>query len=258
MSKISDKAVFISALRRFAEDGGDELWDPVYSRKGYRAHRGEQALALGIAKYLDEPDVPGDTIGINWYHDLHSRLVDGLVEFRVHAKWEALRKAYEAETGGHEIPDLVDVHVGGLHRLLVVNQLAYLAPVLSGEEWLQSKLEAYFNAQQACIDQAWEGFVRVGYRQLMPRIKKEGHRGNKGTFRATTLMTYAIAGRVMFTFQRDKSSVTYVADDSDMHGERSGPNGTATPYVECVSMINEVSDNWDMTKMTPDDKIGIG
>src|ERR1700751_95988 len=226
MSKISDKAVFISALRRFAEDGGDELWDPVYSRKGYRAHRGEQALALGIAKYLDEPDVPGDTIGINWYHDLHSHLVD--------------------------------VHVGGLHRLLVVNQLAYLATVLSGEEWLQSKLEAYFNAQQACIDQAWEGFVRVGYRQLMPRIKKEGHRGNKGTFGATTLMTYAIAGRVMFTFQRDKSSVTYVADDSDMHGERSGPNGTATPYVECVSMINEVSDNWDMTKMTPDDKIGIG
>lgn len=262
MPKISDKTAFISALRRFAEAGGDELWDPVYERRGYRPCRGEQTLALGIAKYLDDPGIPGDTIGINWYHDLHSHLVDAFVEFRVHAKWGALRKAYEFKTEGNGIPDLVDVHVGGLHRLLVVNQIAYLATVLSGERWLRSKLEAYFNAQQACIDQAWEGFVRVGYRQLMPRIKKEKHRGNKGEFGATTLMTYAMAGRVMFTFQRDKSkdggpSMTYVADDSDMHGERSGSNATTTPYAECVAMINEVSDNWDMTKMIQDNKIGM-
>ncbi len=258
---ISSKRAFIAALRRFAEVGGDELWDPIYDRVGYRPYRGEQTLALGIAKYLDDPGIPGDTGGINWYHDLHSHLVDAFIEFRTHEKWAALRKAYKIKTEGEEIPDLVEVHLGGLHRLLMVNQVARLAAVLSGEKWLQPKLEAYFHAQQHCIDQAWERFVRVGYRQLMPRIKQESHHGNKGTFGATTLMTYAMAGRVMFTFLRGKDggpTMTYVADDSDMHGERSGPNATATPYAECVAMIDEVSDHWDMKKMIRDDKVGTG
>lgn len=253
------KSAFITALRHFAEVGGDDLWDPIYERRGYRPHRGEQVLALGIAKYLNEPSIPGDTIGINWYHDLHSHLADAFVEFRTHEKWALLRKAYEIKTEGEKIPDLVDVHIGGLHRLGIAHQIARLATVLSGETWLQSRLEAYFDAQQHCIDQAWERFVRVGYRQLMPRIKTEKHRGNKGAFGTTTLMTYAMAGRVMFTFERSNGgSMTYVADDSDMHGERSGPNAPATPYAECVAMIDEVSDHWDMQKMVKDNKIGMG
>jgi len=257
---------FITALRSFAEVGGDELLDPIYNRKGYQAHRGEQMLALGIAKYLDDLSVSGDTLGIGWYRDLHSHLVEAFVDFRTSEKWAALRKAYKIKTEGDEIPDLVEVHVGGLHRLLLVDQLARLCAVLSGELWIQPKLEAYFHAQQLCIDQAWKRFVRVGYRQLMPRIKKESHRGNKGKFGSTTLMTYCMAGRCMFTFLRggsyqvheaEGSTMTYVADDSDMWGVRSGPNTTATPYTECVAMINEVSDNWDLEKMRPDDKIGM-
>jgi hypothetical protein len=260
-SDTSRKVHFTAMLRRFAEVGGDELWDPVHERRGYRPHRGEQMLALGIAKYLDDPKIPGDTIGINWYRDLHAHLVDAFVEFRTDDKWRPLRDAYKIKTEGEEIPDLVDVHVGGLHRLLVVDQVARLATVLSGEKWLQPKLEGYFHAQQHCIDQAWERFVRVGYRQIMPRIKKESHRGNKGEFGSTTLMTYAMAGRVMFTFQRGDDggpAMTYVADDSDMHGERSGPNAPTTPYAECVAMIDEVSDHWDLKKMRPDEKIGPG
>jgi len=258
MKKTSAKDTFVAALRRFAEVGGDELWDPIYERKGYRTCRGEQTLAHGIAKYLDDLSIPGDTLGINWYHDLHSHLVDAFVEFRTHEKWEALRKAYKIKTEGSEIPDLVEVHIGGLHRLHVIHQIAYLVTVLSGEVWLRPKLEGYFNAQQHCIDQAWERFVRVGYRQLMPRIKKESHRGNRGQFGETTLLTYAMAGRVMFTFLRGKDGgpmMTYVADDSDMHGERSGSNATTTPYAECVAMIDEVSDNWDVAKMTQDNQI---
>lgn len=260
MNKTSAKDTFVAALRRFAEVGGDDLWDPIYDRMGYQPHRGEQVLALGIAKYLDDPAVPGDTLGINWYHDLHSHLVDAFVEFRTDARWKSLRDAYKFKTAGAEIPDLVEVHVGGLHRLLVVDQIARLATVLSGEKWLQPRLEAYFTAQQHCINQAWKRFVRVGYRQLMPRIKKEDHRGNRGEFGKTALLTYAMAGRVMFTFKRGKDegpSMTYVADDSDMNGERSGPNAPATPYAECVAMIDEVSDNWDVRKMARDNKIGM-
>jgi len=257
----SNKKKFIAALWHFAEVGGDELWDPIYQRKGYQAHRGEQLLALGIAKYLDDPSVPGDTLGINWYRDLHAHLVDAFVDFRTAQKWETLRKAYKIKTNGDEIPDLVEVHVGGLHRLLLAHRLAHLCTVLSGELGIQPKLEAYFQAQQHCIDQAWKRFVRVGYRELMPRIKEENHRSHKGVFGSTTLLTYCIAGRCMFTFLRGEDggpTMTYVADDSDMSGVRSGPNTTATPYAECVAMINEVSDNWDLEKMQRADKIGIG
>lgn len=258
MKEFTDKKNFIAALRRFTEVGGSQLYDPVYKRTGYSEYRGERTLAKGIAAYLDDPKIPGDTI--NWHRDLCEHLVDAFVEFRIHKKWESLRGAYLLEAN-EEIPDLVEVHIGGLHRLLMVNQLARLCTVLSGELWLQDKLEAHFHAQQHCIDQAWERFVRVGYRELMPRIKEESHRGNKGEFGSTTLMTYCMAGRCMFTFLRGEDggpTMTYVADDSDMWGVRSGSNATATPYAECVSMINEVTDNWDMKKMKKDAKIGMG
>lgn len=260
MKEFTEKKDFIAALRRFAEVGGDELFDPVYERKGYRPYRGEQTLAQGIAKYLDDPKIPGDTIGINWYHDLSKHLVDAFVEFRTHEKWNALREAYKIKTEGNEIPDLVDLHIGGLHRALMVNQLARLCTVLSGELWLQHDLQSHFGAQQECIDQAWRRFLRVGYRELMPRIKQERHRGNKGEFCSTSLMTYCMAGRCMFTFLRGKDggpTMTYVADDSDMWGVRSGSNATSTPFMECISMINEVTDNWHLDKMVEDGKIGM-
>lgn len=260
MKEFEDKKKFIAALRRFAEVGGGQLYDPVYDRTGYNEYRGERTLAKGIAKYLDDPKIPGDVMGINWYQDLCEHLVDAFVEFRSDPKWGPLRNDYLLETS-EEIPDLVEVHIGGLHRLLMVNQIARLCTVLSGEKWIQPKLEAYFHAQQRCIDQAWDRFVRIGYRELMPRIKEESHRGNKGEFGKTTLMTYCMAGRCMFTFLRGDDggpTVTYVADDSDMWGVRSGSNATATPYAECVSMINEVSGNWSLKKMKKDSKIGMG
>jgi hypothetical protein len=196
---------------------------------------------------------------VGWYNDLPKYLVDAFVQFRTGESWKSLREAYLHETG-EEIPDLVDVHVGGLYRLLMTRQVAYLCAVLSGQVWLQSKLEALFDAQQACINRAWYRFVHNGYRELMLRIKGERHRGNKGEFGATTLMTYVLAGRCMFTFSRGDGSatVTYVADDSDMQGFRSGPNATKTPYMECVAMINEVSDNWQLDKMKKEEHIGLG
>lgn len=259
MTQSTYKKDFITALRSFAKNGGNDLYDPVYERTGYRPYRGEQTLAEAIANYLDRPEIPGDSLGINWYHDLKEHLVDAFVEFRTDDKWAKLREDYERETQV-QVPDLVNVHIGGLYRLMIVNQIAHLCTVLSGQKWIWRKLEAHFHAQQACIDQAWERFVRIGYRELMPRIKEERHSSNRGEFGKTTLMTFCTSGRCMFTFMRGEDggpSMTYVADDSDMWGVRSGPNATDTPYAECVAMINEVSDNWDIEKMKRDDKIGM-
>lgn len=255
-----DKAKLIAAFHKFALEGGDNLYDVTYERIGYMVHRGERLLARAIAEYLSGPELPKDDPHGYWPRNLDEYLTEAFVEFRTHKKWEYLRGAYLLETD-HEIPDLVDVHIGGLHRSLVTTQLARLCATLANQKWLQSRLESHFSAQQICIDQAWHRFVRIGYRQLMPRIKEERHRGNKGEFGKTTLMTYCLAGRCMFTFMRGKDGgpmMTYVADDSDMYGSRSGSNATATPFMECISMINEVSDNWSLDAMKEDGKIGMG
>lgn len=253
--KFNDKDLFVKKLRRFANNGGSELYDLVYAHKGYSENRGERILAGAIAVYLEE-STPGESEGINWYAHLHKYMTEAFVEFRARDRWRVTRDEYREATG-EEIPDLINVHVGGLHRMLTADKLAHLATVLSGELWLQDSLKRYFSAQQTCIDQAWGRFVRVGYRELMARGKKETHRGNSGTFGSTTLMTYELAGRVMFTFQRSGATVTFVADAEDMHGHRSGANVSSTPYAECVAMINEVSDSWRLDVMKKDDKIGM-
>jgi len=251
------KGHFISMLKHFSTYGGKGIYDPIYDRPDYQPEwRGDRALACGLAKYLEA--VPGDVEGINWYTDLADHLVDAFEEFRTLEKWEGLRREYAFATEGNEIPDLVNCHIDPIRRSLVANSMTHLVTVLAGETWLQSKLEAVFHAQQECIDLAWRRFVRVCYREMMPRIAKERHRGNRGKFGSTVLLTYDIAGRTVFTFRRgegDGPSVSYVADSSDMWGVRSGGNFATTPYRECISMIEEVTDNWSLDEMKECDSV---
>lgn len=264
MKEKNEKNKFIAALRRFAETGGKGFHDAVYNRPDFEPeHRGDRMLMLALAKHLDDPKIPGDQLGVSWFYYLPKMLVEAFEEFRLASKWSALREAYSLKMEGRgEVPDLVNVHVDGHHRHLAVTQVARVIAAVSGEAWLYEKLHAIFHAQQNCIDQAWERFVRVAYRELMPRIKVEAHRSNRGDFGKTTLLTYAMAGRVMFTFRRgndeDDVQVTYVGDDSDMYGIRSGANIPSTPFMACIEMIHEVSDNWDLKKMKKDAEAGIG
>jgi hypothetical protein len=262
----NQKAEYIAALRRFAACGGARVYDHWYDRLGYNESRGDRVLAGAIADYLDDPGIPIDEY-VNWFAHLDEFLVDAFEDFRTLDKWRPVREKYAAEHEHRrdaEIPDLVNAHVGGLHRMLAVMSVSRLCATLAGErecKWLRPRLEAHFGAQQSCIDQAWSRFVRVGYRELMPRIKEERHRGNSGEFGRTTLLTWACAGRVMFTFKRGKDEddvqITYIADDSDMRGVRSGSNATRTPFVTCIEMINEVSDGWALDRMKPDKKVGM-
>lgn len=249
------KASFIAALRNFAKTSGRDTPDG-YGRTGFRPSRGTVPLVLGIAEYLDGPEIPGEESGLNWIADLPKHLDDAFTAFRTEARWSNLRAAYKDDTG-HDVPDIVNVHVDGLHRLLVVHEIVRLMPILAESPWLSERLAVHLGAQQACIDQAWRAFVRVGYRDLLPRIKSEDHRGNRGEFGSTTLLTYAMAGRVMFTFSRGDESVTYVADDSDMYGCRAGMNVPSTDYATCVSMIGEVTAKWRTAAMVRSDSIGM-
>ena len=240
---MSDKETFISALETFVDYEGSKTTDE-HGRE-YRPHRGQALLMRGVLQHLRETPEPKYT---QWVTYLDRFLGDAFAEIRTADHFAALRAAYSAEVGD-DVPDLYEIHDGGLHRLLVVQALIRLCVVLSGCQWLQEKLSLAFNAQSAVIDQAWRRFVRVAYAPMMKRVNGEAHRRNVGTFGATTLNTFACAGRVVFAFGRGDGWIEYVADDGDPVGIRSGPNVSPTRYDVCVSMIEEVTSAWDISKM---------
>lgn len=273
------KTELIRALNEFVETNGTKLRDVVYDHADYRPHRGETILALAFAKWLKNPETPENQNGFDWFKDLPELLDEAYEEFRQDAQWKSVRKAYAVETG-HEIPSLVNIHQGGLDRVLVVASVIHLMTCLyvqvysqhadrflSGRvewRWLQNELDSYLNAQAQVIEQAWKRFVRKCYRPFMKRYKTDEHTGNSGKFGNTHLLTFGTAGRMMFTFRRGDAkngggpSITYVADDSDDFGNRAGPNTTNTPYIECVQMINEVVDNWDLDKLQKSTSVWFG
>jgi hypothetical protein len=251
-----NKREFITRLNMFALNDGRGLPDE-YGHPDYSPGRGETMLASMFATWLAESSCPDEEIGINWVRDIPHFVVEAYADFVSDPKWSAGRRAYRIRTD-RDIPDLVDVYAGGIYRTLVALGVCRLMPLLAEAPWLRSMLESTLGAQMEVIDHAWSKFVKVAYRKIMPRIKAEPHRGNSGQFGATTLMTYAMAGRVMFTFQRESGSMTYVADDGDAWGNRSGPNSPGAPYAECVAMIEEVVANWDADKLKPSETVGIG
>jgi hypothetical protein len=258
----NQKIDFIIKLRDFAAADGRGFPDE-YGHADYQPSRGQTVLVAAIADYLTRPEVVCDT-HTNWFAYLGKHLVDAFAEFRDGPRWADMRDRYKA-TGAGAIPDLLDAYAGGSDRQLVTYDLARLMPLLAAQPWLRADLECRFGAQSMVIDHAWRRFVRVAYRKLMARIKEERHRGNAGTFGSTDLLTYAMAGRVMFTFRRDEvgggddgPNMTFVADDGDPHGHRSGPNWPGAPYHVCVAMIDEVTDHWDIDKLTRSDTTGLG
>ena len=250
-----NKPYLVDRLRWFAVNKGVGLPDE-YGHPDYRASRGEALLAGLLACWIGE-SVPDHDDLVNFSSYLPGVVVEAYAALSTEPRWEEARRAYRDLTG-RDIPDLVDAHAGGIHRALVAHDVCRLLPLLTREEWLRGALESTLGAQMQVVDHAWRRFVRRAYRELMPRIRDEAHRGNSGRFGSTTLLTYDIAGRVMFTFRRGTGDVTYVADAGDMYGWRSGPNTLGAPYAECVSMIEEVVERWDLGVMRQCDTVVWG
>lgn len=255
---VMSKQTFIERLKHFARVDGRGIRDE-YGHDDYCPQRGQTVLAHMIATYLERPWIEDCWPEDNWFHNLPNILVSAFEAFRTEpeSEFRAGRLVYASEVDGREIPNLVDAYAGGLHRLLVAQGIARLMSVLSGETWLRGALEDRFGAQMQAIETAWRRFVSVAYAKLIKRVNSESHRGNVGTFGNTELMTWACAGRVMFTFKSPEGTMTYVADDADPTGERSGPNVPGAPWQACVDMIVEVTDHWDLDKMQRNDSVRI-
>lgn len=55
----------------------------------------------------------------------------------------------------------------------------------------------------------------------------------------------------------DLYQLWYVADENDMYGFRAGLQTVRAPYTECVAMIHDVIDHWDVDKIAEDGRISL-
>lgn len=250
---------FCDVLRDFSR--GVPVPDGYERSASYRPARGEQRLMGGLSDLL-RCTIEGDHD--NWLAYLPKRVAAMVEKLRTDAAHDRFRAAY-ADDAGHAIPSLINVHEGGLHRVLVNHSVVRLLPIIAAQAsgtgesmpWLGASLDSYFHAQDRAVEQAWHGFADRHYVPLMVRIKAEHHRGNKGTFGETELLTWAGMGRVMFQFQRGDESVAAVADDGDPVGYRSGLNAIAIPYERAVAMIRDVDDNFEGAKLRKSDGVSF-
>jgi len=261
---VEQKQEFIDALKEFVTHGGKTTPSGYRNDSAYSPHRGELLLMAGVADFFRmSPQIVDSELGVNWCHYLPEWLDEAFVALRTESAWKPLREQYRNLTDGNDVPSLVNAHEGGLHRSLVVGQIVRLLPILAfgvdgrSRSWLEKHLSEYVFAQDRAIEQAWHRFIRGPYRKLMPRIRKESHRGNKGTFGKTKLLSYAMAGRVMFTFSRGNDSMTFVADDGDMYGHRAGMNAPTSPFLKVIEMVHDVVEHWDIDKFQEDDHVRL-
>jgi hypothetical protein len=247
---ITTKTKFIATIRHFLATGelpssGDPKEDA--DRREYRASRGELLLVNAIADYFEaHTEITDKDLGINWFVDLHKHLVEAFEEFRTHPKHATLRSLYKGQVGtGDEIPDLLDIRGRYAHGH-VVYDLVKLMPQLAGRmggAWLEADLQGYFNAEATVIDHAWKRFVRKCYRPIAHRIKEERHRGNSGLFGRTTLRSYVLAGRIMFTFSRTSTVSDVLAKVAELMDTQGVTAENKVAALEALLMITPAPDD---------------
>lgn len=106
--------------------------------------------------------------------------------------------------------------------------------------------DAFVSDQLYPVMLAFNGSVwRSG---LFDRIDECRVHGMRADFKAEggdfALLTYDIAGRVMFTFTDDKTDLTYIADASDRSGDRTGLQSFNGDLFRARQMVEQVINLW--------------
>ena len=69
----------------------------------------------------------------------------------------------------------------------------------------------------------------------------------------TKMLVYAIAGRIMITFQRSDDQFTVVGDESDY--TRTGLQSMSCTVDIAKSMVQDVIDHWKNIKLLPEKSV---
>ncbi len=218
--------------------------------------KGEGTLALFFAAWLEKLRISHDENYWSIDHYL-PELVVAAVEYLRMGKGDLARRyrrQWEAEVG-EKMPNITDL---GESHILRQNQLimniGHLLGKMTGNEWVESQINNYCNAQEHVLQQTFDKFLRkVYWRGLYKVVDDCNKKGMKGKFGGTELRTYVMAGRIMFTFARKnpksmweggEDNVSFVGEDGDPLALGAGAQSVYADLPTALSMIEEVIAHW--------------
>lgn len=242
-----NKKQLIQALDKFVTNGG---------KFGRGRWKGQLPFAKFLAGYLRRRTYAGE----KWDHwD-----IDPYMPKVVAAAFEELRTGqdkqtvaaraeYEADVG-HLAPDLMNVGVSPCTDSLsaVQTTVGFLLKDVMGQDYIDTACREYFFAQRTVIQQMFDCFVRRVYQNgMFDLIEACAQQGMELRAGETTLLTYVIAGRVMFTFSktaRNSESVSFVAEDHDPDCLSAGLQSIHTDFLTVLRLIQNVIEDWPADK----------
>lgn len=234
--------------------------------------RGQATFALYLASYVEHLTIPADQEYDFWDIDNHiPRIIVGAI--RAFEKSEEpwiieFRKTYEKET---EQPFYDPTHVYSGNNVAAVLEVEMIKELVHGimgprADYLRNNIDALLNAERHVVGLRFAQFEdQVYYVGGMSKIiAKCRFKGMSGKFGATTLRSYAIAGRLMFTFARgsgeNEDSVSFVCEEDDLIGLNGGLQSCYAELPIALAMIEDVIANWPSNKsgFKTDKKVAIG
>lgn len=235
--------------------------------------KGQRVFSQFLIEYLRRLDIPHDKKYDIWQidHHLPQLMVDAFVELRTGTDDYVgpFREMHEAETG-RKVPNVTDLGENSIldQSSTVQTTIGFLLKEVTGLGWIEYKVDTYCNAQKHVLQQTFDKFLRQVYRQgMFEIIRKCKLKGMSGIFNETTLRSYVLAGRAMFTFARGNNgheiSVSFIAQDGDRLGLSAGIQSVRANFYSALSMIEDVVDCWpddekqQLDTFKPDERVSI-
>jgi len=216
--------------------------------------KGQATFALFLSKYIAGLKIPHDQEYDFWQIDNHipSILVGAIRAFE---KSEELwivefRKTYEKEIE-HPFYDPTQVYAGNnVHAALEVSMIQELIYNITEAGYLRHEIDVLLNAERNLVGLRFAQFQDQVYHVggLNKVITECEFKGMSGKFGETTLRSYVMAGRLMFTFSRgsgeNESTVSFVCEEDDPVGLGGGLQSCYAELPVAISMIEDVITNW--------------
>lgn len=220
----------------------------AYARTGGKRN-GQDILSEFLAYYFDRLDIPSsdkyDFFRIE--NSLANLLVGAIEAFRTSQDEIVigLRNQYDS-IRGMEFTSL------GNDRILETAMNASALADLIGDvtdQYVKQEVEALFNAERLLLNQQFQRFAHAVHANgLYDIINESRARGMSGKFGKTTLRSYVMAGRLMYTFARthitQEVSFTYVCEDEDPLAMSAGIQSCYADLKTCLAMLSDVIRTW--------------
>jgi hypothetical protein len=240
----------------------DELVSKVRAHvaSGSARKRGEKSFLSFFAEFLANLDIPADREYDHWHIDPYLPEIIAAAHERFRQGNDASAKKWRAEyekDTGHRVPHLTDIGENPIvDQALEVGCIAHAFERVMGEDrgdYVCRSIETYCNAQAVLVQQTFDMFARRVYQQgLFEIIRDCQGRGMNGGFGKTWLRSYIIAGRIMFTFCRERgkeleAQVSFVGEDTDPLLLSAGIQSIDANVHLCMEMMMDVVQNWPVS-----------